>query len=99
MAGSRSRWLMVEEAISYYARRMVAWSHGEAVPTYHGGVSRKTGARSQLSTHSILAIKGAVDFSKDYHAEPHLSNTSLCFRDRHTCAYCGAQSHGRTLSR
>jgi len=90
---------MVEEAISYYARRMVAWSYGEVVATYHGGVSRMTGARSQLSTHSIIAIKGAVDFAKDHHAEPHLSNTSLFFRDRHMCAYCGGQYKERDLSR
>ncbi|MBC8038704.1 MAG: HNH endonuclease, partial [Rhizobiales bacterium] len=46
MAGVPSRWLMVEEAISYYARRMVAWSLGDTVATYHGGVSRLTGERS-----------------------------------------------------
>ena len=40
MAGTPSRWLMVEEAISYYARRMVAWSYGDVVATYHGGISR-----------------------------------------------------------
>ncbi len=99
MAGTPSRWLMVEEAICYYARRMVAWSHGEVVATYHGGVSRMTGARSQLSTHSIIAIKGALDFAKGHHAEPHLSNISLFFRDRHMCAYCGGQYKERDLSR
>ncbi len=75
MAGVPSRWLMVEEAISYYARRMVAWSLGDPVATYRGGICRVTGQRSELSTHSIIAIKGAVDFVKDHHAEPHLSNT------------------------
>jgi hypothetical protein len=99
MAGVPSRWLMVEEAISYYARRMVAWSLGDPVATYRGGICRLTGRRSELSTHSIIAIKGAVDFVKDHHAEPHLSNISLFFRDRHMCAYCGGQYKERDLSR
>ena len=38
MAGVPSRWLMVEEAISYYARRMVSWSIGDPVATYRGGM-------------------------------------------------------------
>ena len=83
----------------YYARRMVAWSLGDPVATYHGGICRRTGLRSELSTHSIIAIKGAVDFVKDHHTEPHLSNTSLFFRDRHMCAYCGGQYKERDLSR
>ena len=99
MAGVPSRWLMVEEAISYYARCMVAWSLGDPVATYRGGICRLTGRRSELSTHSIIAIKGAVDFIKDHHTEPHLSNTSLFFRDRHMCAYCGGQYKERDLSR
>jgi hypothetical protein len=99
MSGTPSRWLMVEEAISYYARRMVAWSHGEIVATYRGGISRLTGERSELSTHSIIAIKGAVEYVKDQFAEPHLSNVSLFFRDRHMCAYCGDQFKERDLSR
>ena len=39
-----------------------------------------------------------MDFVKDHHAEPHLSNTSLFFRDRHMCAYCGGQYKERDLS-
>jgi 5-methylcytosine-specific restriction endonuclease McrA len=98
MAGVPSRWLVAEEAITYYARRMVAWSLGDIVCTYHGGFSRLTGERSRLSTHSIIAIKGSVDFLKEHH-EPHLSNTALFSRDRHVCAYCGGKYRERDLSR
>jgi 5-methylcytosine-specific restriction endonuclease McrA len=99
MAGVPSRWLIVEDAITYYARRMVAWSLGGVVATYRGGISRLTGERSELSTRSIIAIKGAVDFVKDHHVEPHLSNAALFSRDRHICAYCGDKFRERDLSR
>jgi len=99
MAGVPSRWLMIEEAVSYYARRMVAWSLGDVVATYRGGISRLTGERSEISTRSIIAIKGAVDFIKEAHLEPHLSNASLFSRDRQICAYCGEKYRERDLSR
>lgn len=99
MAGLPSRWLMIEEAITYQARRMVAWSLGEVVATYRGGISRMTGERSELSTNSIIAIKGARELVKDHHGEPHLTNTALFARDRHICGYCGGQYRDRDLSR
>ncbi len=99
MAGLPSRWLMIDEAITYHARRMVAWSLGDVVATYHGGVSRMTGERSELSTSSIIAIKGASELVRDAHAEPHLTNAALFARDRHVCAYCGGEYRERDLSR
>lgn len=99
MAGVPNRWLIVEDAITYHARHMVAWSLGKLVATYRGGISHRTGERSELSTRSIIAIKGAVDFSKDHHVEPHLSNAALFQRDRHICAYCGDKYRERDLSR
>jgi hypothetical protein len=98
-SGQPGRWLMVEEAITYHARRMVAWSLGDVVATFRGGVSRVTGERSSLSTASIIAIKGAADLARASHAEPHLTNAALFARDRHVCAYCGDQFRDRELSR
>ena len=98
MAGVPSRWVVVEDAITYYARHMVAWSLGDVVATYHGGRSRLTGTRSEPSTRSIIAIKGAVDFNKAAQY-PHLSNAALFSRDRHVCAYCGERYRERELSR
>ncbi|MBI1395000.1 MAG: HNH endonuclease [Betaproteobacteria bacterium] len=99
MAGLPNRWLMVEEAITYHARRMVAWSLGEVVATYHGGISRLTGERSSLSTASIIAIKGAAELVRGTHLEPQLTNAALFRRDRHVCAYCGGAYRERELSR
>lgn len=99
MSGQPNRWILIEEAITYHARSMVAWSLGDVVATYHGGQSRLTGARSELSTHSIIAVKGASELVRDHHAEPHLTNAALFARDRHLCAYCGARYRERDLSR
>lgn len=99
MTGLPSRWIMVEEAITYQARRMVAWSLGEVVATYHGGISRLSGERSTLSTSSIIAIRGASEIAQDHHAEPHLTNSALFARDRQVCAYCGDWYRERELSR
>jgi hypothetical protein len=99
MSGQPNRWIMIEEAITYHARRMVAWSLGDVVATYHGGLSRLTGERSELSTHSIIAVKGAWELVHDHHAEPHLTNAALFARDRHLCAYCGGTFRERDLSR
>jgi 5-methylcytosine-specific restriction endonuclease McrA len=98
MAGLPSRWLMVEEAITYHARRMVAWSLGAEVATYRGGLSRLTGSRSELSTASIIAIRGARERVLDVQAEPHLTNAALFARDRQLCAYCGEEFRERDLS-
>ena len=98
MAGEPSRWVVVEDAITYYARQMVAWSLGSVVATYRGGHSRLTGERSQLSTRSIIAIKGAAGFTKGNY-EPHLSNAALFSRDRQVCAYCGDRYRELKLSR
>ena len=99
MAGVPSRWLMIEGAITYYARHMVAWSLGEQVATYHGGISRLTGEQSKISTQSIIAIKGATQYFGHPSVEPYLSNAALFSRDRYLCAYCGNQFGVRDLSR
>ena len=90
---------MVEGAITYYAKHMVAWSLGERVATYRGGISRQTGERSKIATKSIIAIKGATQYFGGRQAEPYLSNSALFFRDGHVCAYCGNHFNFSELSR
>jgi len=97
--GTPRRWLLVEEAITYHARQQVAWSIGAIVRTFHGGLSRITGERSELSTASIIAIKGAGVFAKEFQREPPLINAALFVRDRQVCAYCGDRPRDRELSR
>ena len=97
--GTPRRWLLVEEAITYHARQQVAWSIGSIVRTFHGGLSRITGERSELSTASIIAIKGSGVFAKEFQREPPLINAALFVRDRQVCAYCGDRPRDRELSR
>lgn len=98
MAGRPNRWLLIEQAITYHAREMVAWSIGDMVCTYHGGLSRITGMRSTLSTRSIIAIRGPSEGGYGERREPHLTNWALYRRDRHLCAYCGSRYRESDLS-
>ena len=99
MAGMPNRWLLMEQAITYHARDMVAWSLGDIVCTFRGGVSRITGERSSLSSKSIVAIRGHAEFVRDHMAESHLTNAALYRRDRHICGYCGGHFRDGDLSR
>jgi 5-methylcytosine-specific restriction endonuclease McrA len=96
MAGLPQAWVGLEEAITYHAKQMVAWSIGREVREFRGGWQRN-GERSRISTRSILAIKGS---GAGAHAHvPGLTNAMLFARDRHLCAYCGRRYMTRDLSR
>ena len=88
--GTPRRWIDIETAIVYHAKDLVAWSLGDTAQTLHGGYN-DMGARSTLTTASIIAIKGTV-FSNSrrhkYNSVP-LKNSTLFARDKHFCAYCG----------
>ncbi|MBM3395295.1 MAG: HNH endonuclease [Betaproteobacteria bacterium] len=99
MAGRPNRWLLIEQAITYHAREMVAWSIGDTVCTFRGGLSRLTGERSSISTRSIIAIRGPADKVREERSEPHLTNWALYRRDRHLCGYCGLRYRESDLSR
>jgi len=59
LAGLPQAWVDLEEAITYHAKLMVAWSVGGVIKEFRGGWQR-SGQRSRLSTKSILAIKGSA---------------------------------------
>ena len=96
LAGLPQAWVDLEEAITYHAKLMVAWSVGGVVREFRGGWQRN-GARSRISTKSILAIKGSA--GRPLSHVPGLTNPMLFARDRHVCAYCGARHQSRDLSR
>src|SRR5947207_9977866 len=58
LAGLPQAWVELEEAITYHAKQMVAWSVGAEVREFRGGY-QKNGVRSRIATKSILAIKGS----------------------------------------
>ena len=96
VAGLPQAWVELEEAITYHAKQMVAWSVGREVREFRGGW-QKNGVRSRIATRSILAIKGS-GAGAHRHA-PGLTNQMLFVRDRQVCAYCGGRFMVRELSR
>lgn len=95
MAGLPQGWVALEEAVTYHAKQLVAWSMGDLLAEFHGGY-QNNGARSYIATKSIIAIKGSI--TRHAHT-PGLTNPLLFARDRQLCAYCGHQFPLRELSR
>jgi hypothetical protein len=87
--GSPRRWVGLEEAVGYYYKHQVAWDLGDNAFTLHGGISRMTGLRSELTVRSIIAVKGDAGKKAIFSRVPAFSREMLFARDRLLCAYCG----------
>jgi hypothetical protein len=87
VSGIPRKWVSFDDAITYKAKNLVAWTMGNVVAKYNGGI-QKDGTRSFLDTHSIIAIKGS-GFNVGKFPTVSLTNRTLFGRDRHMCAYCG----------
>jgi HNH endonuclease len=87
--GSPRRWVGLEEAVGYYYKHQVAWDLGDNAFTLHGGTSRMTGLRSELTVRSIIAVKGDAGKKAIFSRVPAFSREMLFARDRLLCAYCG----------
>jgi 5-methylcytosine-specific restriction endonuclease McrA len=87
ISGTPRQWISYDAAITYHAKNAVAWSLGEIVAKYRGGV-QNDGEMSYIETSSIIAVKGH-GFNPHKHAHVALSNRTLFGRDRYVCAYCG----------
>ena len=98
ISGIPRQWISNETAITYHAKGMVAWSLGEIVAKFRGGI-QNNGEQSYIETPSIIAINGhGFDISK--HGKVALTNRTLFGRDRNVCAYCGDHFHNHhNLSR
>lgn len=98
VSGIPRAWVTTDEAITYHAKSLVAWTLGDIVARYRGGL-QNDGTMSYLETPSIIAVKGhGFDFRK--HNKVALTNRTLFARDRHVCAYCGGHfTNAAQLSR
>ena len=98
ISGIPRAWVTTDEAITYHAKELVAWTLGDVVARYRGGI-QNDGTESYLETPSIIAVRGhGFDFRK--HNKVALTNRTLFARDRHVCAYCGGHfPNHATLSR
>lgn len=91
VTGTPRQWISFDDAITYHAKKAVAWSLGDVVARYRGG-TQNDGTESVLETPSIIAIKGH-GFNPAKHGRVALTNRTLFGRDRHVCAYCGDHFH------
>lgn len=98
LSGLPQAWVDLEEAITYHAKGAVAWSLGHQVCCFRGGRQRD-GSRSQITTKSIIAIRGSRHGARLLGQSPGLTNPLLFSRDRLLCAYCGQRQSLRDLSR
>ena len=67
-------------------------------PRAHGGINRRSGERSILRLHPIIAARGHVRPAA-IDPTPTLTNQALFARDQQLCLYCGRQYHRGTLTR
>lgn len=92
VAGIPRKWVSFDDAITYKAKNLVAWTMGEVAAKYNGGI-RSDGTKSYLETHSIIAIKGN-GFNPGRLPSVNLTNRTLFGRDRNICCYCGDHFSG-----
>lgn len=88
-SGSPRKWISMEDAAVYYAKNQVIWAVGQNEFTLNGGVSRKTGERSYITTNSIIAVRGPNFVVKKYERTPTVNRELLFARDLQVCGYCG----------
>ncbi|KAI9549440.1 hypothetical protein GHT06_001840 [Daphnia sinensis] len=87
ITGTPRQWISQDAAITYMSKNAVAWSLGDVVAKYRGGL-QNDGIMSYLEAPSIIAIRGH-GFNPTKHSKVVLSNRTLFGRDRMTCVYCG----------
>jgi 5-methylcytosine-specific restriction endonuclease McrA len=98
IGGTPRQWISHDDAIVYHAKGAVAWTLGEIIAKYHGGI-QNNGHQSFIETPSIIAIKGH-GFNPSRNGKVALTNKTLFGRDRYVCAYCGGHfPHTGQLSR
>lgn len=92
-------WLTAEEAVHKIASGEVAWSVGDPIVVFRGGINKITGLRSVIESPPIIAVTGSEVFSKKAKYHVNISGKEMLFaRDLNTCAYCGNTYSDNKLS-
>jgi 5-methylcytosine-specific restriction endonuclease McrA len=99
VAGSPVRWIPWQDAVNLYAREMIAWTAGESLFTFRGGICRSSGKRSIVNINSIIAIKRSNHAKQSKRTIPPLTNRELFLRDAYLCMYCGGKYNDKLLTR
>jgi 5-methylcytosine-specific restriction endonuclease McrA len=98
IAGNPQKWIDRNLAITYHAKGLVAWSYGSDSFTYRGGISRMTGQQVEITSATIIAVRGESKVQR-WNRPPTLTNQALFARDLHICAYCGNNFPASKLTR
>jgi 5-methylcytosine-specific restriction endonuclease McrA len=91
-------WISWQSATCLYARGAVAWTLGEPCIEVHGGTNRRSGLRSVLQLHPIVAARGHAR-PQALDPTPALTNQALFARDQYLCLYCGRHFPRASLTR
>ena len=92
-------WIPWQSAVVLESRAMIAWHAGDHFFTFRGGYNRASGARSEATVSSIVAVRGRARHHDSGQATPPLSNRELFRRDAHLCLYCGQEYQEHMLTR
>jgi 5-methylcytosine-specific restriction endonuclease McrA len=100
-AGLPLEWIGYQEAVKLYCLDQVAYTCGTRLYRIRGGINARSGRRSVIEIHSIIATYGQGLQSKHQRPDytPPLSNRALFRRDDYLCLYCGGRFLARDLSR
>ncbi|MHC8441741.1 MAG: HNH endonuclease [Candidatus Eutrophobiaceae bacterium] len=100
ISGIPIRWVPWQDAVSLYTREVIAWTGGESVFTFRGGISRITGRQSEVEVNSIVAVRHTSKQRNLFRRGiPPLTNQELFLRDSHLCMYCGGEFLNTELTR
>ena len=101
ISGMPLEWVSCRDVIKLYYLGQVAYTCGDVMRRLHGGTNARTGLRSVIEIHSILATYGHCRrpgfCDPDY--VPPLNNSALFARDAWLCMYCGGHFDRGELSR
>jgi hypothetical protein len=89
--GTPQAWISIQQAAVCVAADAIAWTEGASpLMVMRGGFNARTGRRSELEIHPIMAMRGYSRINL-FDVTPVLTRAKLARRDRYTCAYCAMQ--------
>lgn len=101
VAGMPLEWIDYRDAVRMYHTGQVAYTCGSRLYRLLGGTNARSGRRTSVEVHSIIATRGAShnpgNLRQDY--IPPLNNQTLFRRDAYLCMYCGERFPTLMLSR